>query len=195
MPTRLLRPSDPAAADALRQRRRERAAPPSSPGTAAEPAPPTRPQLLAYGEDYLPAEVFKLARDLRTLIDRELAQQGITTQQAALMLVARLVGGCSPGHLADPLGTDPAGMTRLVDRLEAKGLLARHTSPTDRRAVLIQLTPSGQALSPALIEGFRKAQERLLEGIDEAELDQFRATLRRLRDNLRAGAGAEGGRS
>jgi DNA-binding MarR family transcriptional regulator len=172
MPVRLTRPPRPAA-----------------PATAA---PPARPQLLAYGEDYLPAEVFKLGRDLRTLIDRELARHGITTQQAAVMLVSRLVGACSPGHLADPLGTDTAGMTRLVDRLEAKGLLARQTSPTDRRAVLIQLTPSGQALSPELIAAFRKAQERLLEGIDEGEVEQFRSTLRRLRENLRGAAEGEG---
>jgi hypothetical protein len=96
-----------------------RPAPPAPPTETH--TPPARPQLLAYGEDYLPAEVFKLGRDLRTLIDRELARHGITTQQAAVMLVSRLVGACSPGHLADPLGTDTAGMTRLVDRLEAKG--------------------------------------------------------------------------
>jgi DNA-binding MarR family transcriptional regulator len=147
--------------------------------------------MLAYGEDYLPAEVFKLGRDLRTLIDRELAEHGITTQQAAVMLVARLAGACSPGHLADPLGTDTAGMTRLVDRLEAKGFLARQTSPRDRRAVLIELTPSGQALGPDLIEAFRRAQERLLEGIEETEVQQFRATLQRLRHNLRPAVDGE----
>jgi DNA-binding MarR family transcriptional regulator len=181
VPTRLDRSAEPAALGAR---------PPTSPRPAT-PATPSRQQLLAYGEDYLPAEVFKLGRDLRTLIDRELAEHGITTQQAAVMLVARLVGACSPGHLADPLGTDTAGMTRLVDRLEAKGFLARQSSPRDRRAVLIELTPSGQALSPDLMEAFRRAQERLLEGIEETEVQQFRATLQRLRHNLRPAVDGE----
>jgi DNA-binding MarR family transcriptional regulator len=150
---------------------------------------PAEPHPGDYDEHFLPADVFKLGRDLRTAIDRELAPYCITAQQAALMLVARLHGGRGPSNLADPLGTDTAGMTRLVDRLEAKGLVARHSSPTDRRSVLIELTPAGQALAPELIAAFKRAQEKLLDGMDESETEQFRATIRRLRDNLRASAG------
>jgi DNA-binding MarR family transcriptional regulator len=142
-----------------------------------------------YPERFLPATVFRLGRELRTAIDRELAARGITTQQAGLMLVSRFHPGHGLGHLADPLGTDTAGMTRLIDRLEAKGLVVRATSPNDRRAVTIQLTPAGEALVPELIDAFKRAQEKLLAGIDESELEQFRATMRRLRDNLRAAAG------
>ena len=143
-------------------------------------------------EHSLVASVFKLGRDLRTLIDRELAGHGITTQQAALMLVTRLHGGHVVGHLAAPLGTDTAGLTRLVDRLEAKGLVARSASPSDRRAVVLELTPAGCALLPDLVAAFKHAHERLLEGIEESEIEQFRATMRRLRENLRASAGEAG---
>ena len=140
-------------------------------------------------EHSLVASVFKLGRDLRTLIDRELAGRGITTQQAALMLVTRLHGGHVVGHLADPLGTDTAGLTRLVDRLEAKGLVIRSASPSDRRAVDLELTPAGQALVPELVAAFKHAHEKLLEGIEDSEIEQFRATMRRLRENLQATAG------
>ena len=142
-----------------------------------------------FHEHFLLASLFKLGRDLRTVIDRDLAEQGITTQQAALMLVARLHGGHAVRRMADPLGTDTAGLTRLVDRLEAKGLVTRQSSPNDRRAVLLELTPAGDALVPDLIAAFKRAHERLLEGIDESEIEQLRATMRRLRENIRAAAG------
>ena len=146
----------------------------------------------ALGRNYLPAEVFKLSRDLRTAIDRELSGHGITVQQAALILVARLHGERGLAQLADPLGTDTAGMTRLVDRLEAKGLVSRESSPTDRRTVVIKLTPAGQALVPQLRDAFRRVQEAVLEGMQEPELQQFEATLRRLRDNAQRSRTAAG---
>lgn len=153
---------------------------------------PVQPRPADHGEQSLAAEVFKLGRDLRTAIDRELAPHGITTQQAAVMLVARLHGMYGPGYLADPLGTDTAGMTRLVDRLEAKGFVTRQSSQTDRRSIVIELTPAGQALAPALIRAFRHAQQKLLDGMDRSEVEQFRATIRRLRENLRQAASVGG---
>ena len=146
------------------------------------------PVSAAFGEHLVPASIFKLGRDLRTLTDRELAQQGITTQQAALMLMTRLHGGHGVHRLADPLGTDTAGLTRLVDRLEAKGLVVRHPSPHDRRALVLELTSAGQELIPDLVAAFRRAHEQLLAGIDEREIEQFQATVQRLRENLRAAA-------
>lgn len=134
------------------------------------------------------AAVFRLARDLRTVIDRELAEYGITTQQAALLLMATRHGGHGVRRLADPLGTDTAGLTRLVDRLEAKGLIAREPSPSDRRAVVLELTPAGRELLPELIAAFKRAHHRLLQGVDASQLDAFLATLHRLRQNLHEGA-------
>lgn len=131
---------------------------------------------------FLPAEVFRLARDLRNAMDRELVDYGLTTQQATVMVLARVHGDSGIGHLAGPLGTDTAGLTRLIDRLEAKGLVARRTSPHDRRAVVVELTPAGEALVPHLIRTFRGVHDRLLEAIPESHLEQFRESVRRLRE-------------
>jgi len=139
---------------------------------------------------YLPAEVFQLGRDLRTVIDRELSAHGLTTQQAALILIAKRRGSVSPSRVSARLGTDGAGMSRLVDRLEAKGLVVRETSPTDRRAVVLTLTPAGHALSPELAQAFRRAHHKLFKGLAEAEMDRFRELLTRLRANLGQAAGS-----
>src|SRR3982074_2890325 len=104
----------------------------------AEPTDQPRPE---YGyHDFLPAEVFKLGRDLRTAIDRKLPPLGITTQHAALLLVARLHGGRGADPLAHPRGRGAARRARLLDRLEAKGLVTRHASPLDRRSLGIAPT-------------------------------------------------------
>ncbi len=134
----------------------------------------------------LPGEVFKLARDLRNAMDRELVDYGLTTQQATVLVMARVHGEGGIGHLAEPLGTDTAGLTRLIDRLEAKGLVARRNSERDRRAVVIELTPAGEALVPHLTSAFRRVHQRLLEAMPEEHLEQFHETVRRLREKAQA---------
>ena len=149
-------------------------------------AEPSETELVAGEDRYLPTLVFKLARDLRTAVDRELAEQGITMQQATLILLTYRLGGHGVGRLAGPLGTDTAGLTRLVDRLVAKGLVVRESSAEDRRAVVIRLTAAGEELAPRLAGAFRHAQDQLLAGMDEAEVASLHALLVRLRGNLRA---------
>src|SRR5438105_9995913 len=81
----------------------------------------------------------RVGREHTTVLDRRLAAFGLTAQQAAVLLGARKQPS-SPSQLAETLGTDTAGMTRLLDRLEAKGLVRRRRHDQDRRAVLVELT-------------------------------------------------------
>jgi DNA-binding MarR family transcriptional regulator len=66
------------------------------------------------------ALLHRTAKELNTALERSLAPMDVTAQQAALLL--RLRSEASPNRLAAALGTDTAGMTRLLDRLEDKGL-------------------------------------------------------------------------
>ena len=50
------------------------------------------------------------------------------------------------GELADQVTISRSGLTRLVDRIEAEGLLERHPSEGDRRAIDVAITPAGSAL-------------------------------------------------
>ena len=50
----------------------------------------------------------------------------------------------TPAELARLTGTDTGAMTRTLDRLEAKGLLRRNRSQTDRRVVKLELTELGE---------------------------------------------------
>jgi DNA-binding MarR family transcriptional regulator len=60
-------------------------------------------------------------------------------------------GPCIPRTLADRLGLTSAGVTSLVDRLEASGLAVRCKHPTDRRSMLIELTETGATTLRAIV--------------------------------------------
>ncbi|MEE1783295.1 MarR family transcriptional regulator [Streptomyces sp. SP17BM10] len=71
-------------------------------------------------------------------------------------------------------------ITNRVDRLSAKGLVERHPCPSDRRAVLVRLTPEGKDLVDALLLGHVRNEERLLAPLDRAERTQLDALLKKL---------------
>ncbi|MFI6182089.1 MarR family winged helix-turn-helix transcriptional regulator [Nonomuraea sp. NPDC051191] len=129
----------------------------------------------------------QVGRELNTETERRLAPLGLTAQQAALLLHA--AGGRStPGVLKGRLGTDTAGMTRLLDRLEAKGLLRRVRRPEDRRSVVIELTDKGHTLTPLLPPIFGGVSRQVFSGFSEDEIEQVTGMLRRIMANLAEGA-------
>lgn len=127
----------------------------------------------------------RLVRDMTTVLDRRFAAFGLTTQQAALLLAAGS-GTSTPRQLMDVIGTDTAGMTKLLDRLQAKGLAERHANPADRRSVLIVATEGGLALVPKLAPVFGDVVKDLFDGFSDAEIAQFTSALQRMKDNLQS---------
>src|SRR3546814_18843120 len=75
-------------------------------------------------------------------------------------------------------------MTRLLDRLEAKGLVARTADPTDRRALNIHLTESGLAIWQDINKCGERVRERALAGMSEEERSVLTQLLERARDHL-----------
>jgi len=143
---------------------------------------------MSVEDERLPGLVFQVAREMRTAIDRELAPLDITAQQASVLIRSWRRKEIGPNQMASLLGTDTAGMTRLLDRLEAKGLVARRRSQTDRRSIVIELTPAGEALVPKIGPAFDAVRARLLAGFADQESDRLRATLGRMLENLRDAA-------
>ncbi|MDE3722699.1 MarR family transcriptional regulator [Nocardiopsis sp. N85] len=86
----------------------------------------------------------------------------------------------SPSRLADILLITRAGMTKRVDRLEARGLVTRRVAPGDRRSLRIRLTPEGLALIDAAVADHAENENRLLGLLTEQEAHAFDAVLRKL---------------
>lgn len=80
------------------------------------------------------------------------------------------------GELADRMLLSRSGLTRLVDRLGARGLVDRQECDSDRRGTFAQLTPAGvelfEAARPTHLRGVR---EHFLDRLDEADLDRLAA--------------------
>lgn len=124
----------------------------------------------------------RTAKELTTELERSLAPYDVTAQQAALLLRLRTETG--PSRLAAALGTDTAGMTRLLDRLEDKDLVRRVRDSSDRRSVRVELTDTGAALAPRLAPAFGMVTSRLFDGFSSDDLRALALMLRRMLDNL-----------
>jgi len=98
---------------------------------------------------------------------RGAGSQGVSCKDIAARLVAR----------------DP-DITRLMDRLEQRGLIVRDRSKEDRRIVTHRLTPAGSDLVTELQRPLEAANKRLTKGIGPGELRQLVDVLEQLRANL-----------
>jgi DNA-binding MarR family transcriptional regulator len=87
----------------------------------------------------------KVMSSIRTQADTQLASRDLTYAQWLPLFKISRCDKTTVASLARDLETDPASMTRALDRLEAKGLVLRERSTTDRRVVQLALTVEGQA--------------------------------------------------
>ena len=89
----------------------------------------------------------------------------------------------SASQLCKDLSYDAGAMTRMVDRLEAKGLISRRRCPEDRRLVKLELTEAGLAALPKLRECSVRVLNHFLRGFTQAEARQLESFLARMLQN------------
>jgi DNA-binding MarR family transcriptional regulator len=96
------------------------------------------------------------------------------TQLAAIRALA---GGPLPaGKLAERLATSPTSLTRVLDRLEARGLVERVKDDRDRRKVAIRLLPAGSRLLDGISVLAGTAMHEAIVAMIPAERDQLLAS-------------------
>lgn len=125
-----------------------------------------------------------VARLYRTVLDRHMAGFGLTRSQWWLLSHVLYFDGSTQQELADLMDTGKAGVTKLIDKLEAKGLLRRASDPNDARQKRVYL---GERVKPLAAEVEREltlANRRSLKGLTAAEALQLNKLLLRVRANL-----------
>ena len=138
-------------------------------------------------EDRLRNFGFLLKEVSRRYVNRfEVRAREISLNLAQAKALVRLEKneGVSQARLAELAEVDPMTMVRILDRMEAEGLLERRPDPTDRRARCLYLTAKAR---PILSEIWRLSDEiraELFAGVSKAERDQFMAVLERLYNNI-----------
>jgi MarR family transcriptional regulator, organic hydroperoxide resistance regulator len=81
----------------------------------------------------------------------------------------------SVGELANATGTKPSTLTSVLDRLERRGDLERDVDYTDRRSVLIRLTPTGRWTAAKVREAIKDLEKSALKGVSKQQLAGFYA--------------------
>jgi DNA-binding MarR family transcriptional regulator len=149
---------------------------------------PDGPHPLYTPENYHPEDsIGRLIADvsgrLLAAFDEELTGMGITGAQWVILM--RIARGCgsTAAELCRFSRYDTGSMTRMVDRLEEKGLVRRVRSRTDRRVIHLELTEAGQDLYPLLPPVAIKVLNAHLKGFTSDELELFKSFLNRMRAN------------
>jgi DNA-binding MarR family transcriptional regulator len=140
---------------------------------------------------YSPDEsVGYLMRRILTLLSAEvehgLGPAGLTNAQWVPLLKLHMGHASTVAELARECNLDAGAMTRLLDRLEAKGLVKRQRSSEDRRVVNLALTEEGAVAAgriPAILCG---AQNAHLAGFTQEEWQTLKGLLRRMLANAQA---------
>ena len=120
---------------------------------------------------------------LARAIDLELLPHEITHAQGSILLMLASGNYTSAAELARELYIDSASMTRMVDRLEKRGLLKRAPRTDDRRVIKLCLTVEGQRLGRLLPKLYTGVLDRSFAAFSAKEIDQLRHLLHKLVDD------------
>jgi DNA-binding MarR family transcriptional regulator len=142
------------------------------------PSPARAPQV---DLDEMPGHHIRRLHQIAVAIFLQEAEpQGVTPVQFAALQALANAPGLDQRSLARSIGLDTSTTGGVVDRLEARGLLARSHNPEDRRVRLLTLTDAGHALLREVVPAMLRAQQRILEPLPAAERKAFQRMLRTL---------------
>ena len=112
--------------------------------------------------------------------DKRLEAHGLTSAQWGPLMRLKTTGGATVAELARWLNADAGAMTRLLDRLEKKGLCKRVRSTEDRRVVQVELTPEGEAAIAEVPAVLAEVLNAHLAGFSKTEWQALRNYLERM---------------
>jgi DNA-binding MarR family transcriptional regulator len=139
--------------------------------------------------------ILRTADLLRRSMSTVLAPHDLTEQQYNVLRILRGAGerGLPTLDIAERMIEETPGITRLIDRLEAKALVTRERCNVDRRRVYCRITRAGLELVNALDKPMLEAADLAMGGLKKRELTELLALLDRAREfmnqsltNLRA---------
>jgi DNA-binding MarR family transcriptional regulator len=128
--------------------------------------------------------LLRTADVVRKRIAETMAPYGITTQQYNVLRILRGAGSkpLPTLEIAERMIEEAPGITRLLDRIEARGWVKRQRCTEDRRQVLCSITPEGMELLASMDEAVAVRDASALGELSDAELKKLVALL----DGVRA---------
>ncbi|HUA55020.1 MAG TPA: MarR family transcriptional regulator [Candidatus Sulfotelmatobacter sp.] len=127
-----------------------------------------------------------VARVLRKRFEQRAreAQLGLTRAQWSVLAHLARQEGINQTALAQILEIEPITLVRLLDRLQAAGLVERRPDQSDRRARVLYLTPAAHPLLEQIWGLAAVVREEAMAGLPDRERDQLMGMLLKIKGNL-----------
>jgi MarR family transcriptional regulator, 2-MHQ and catechol-resistance regulon repressor len=129
---------------------------------------------------------------LRLLAEQSIANAGLGLTDFAALEALLHKGPLTISEIQDKLLLASGSMTAAIDRLEKRGLVARKSTPKDRRARVIELTGPGKDMAAKCFEKHAKDLEATMSALSADEKEQIYGSLKKL--GLFAAQKLDGGR-
>lgn len=140
----------------------------------------------------IPFLMHQIASQVMTSVNRHARTYGLKFEGVRVLYRLMAKDGRAIGELARLTGIELSTLSRVVSRMETRGLVRRVRASDDARGVIVFLTPKGRALAqkerPIY---FRDYEKILLAGMTPREVDALRDSLGRMLENMNRGAKSE----
>ena len=135
-------------------------------------------------DSYLPYLLNRAGARIATAFNDEVRPLGATLQIWRVLAALREQDGRRMGDLSDTTSIEVSTLTRLVDNMEQKGLVARRRDSGDARAILLHVAPAGRRLTQRILPIAERYEAVALAGFNAGEAEMLKAALRRLYANM-----------
>ena len=125
-----------------------------------------------------------VARLLKKRFEQNSRGSGLTRSQRQVLTYLAQNEGINQARLAELIEIEPITLGRIVDKLEAMGLIKRKPHPTDRRTWLLHLMPAARSRLEQVGEYSDATRREALAGVSEADKQHLLKTLQALKANL-----------
>lgn len=129
--------------------------------------------------------IYYTAQDMKNFAEKALKPYELSVEQLHILKEMPADLGMSQRHIGELANKTPANITRILDRLEAKGFIARNKNPRDRRSTLVCITGKGKALVAEVSGILDTFAVDFLRDISDQEQQVVRTAFEKMARNLR----------
>lgn len=112
--------------------------------------------------------------------NKRLSGHEVTRVTWAVLGAVTYDGVTTPSELSDFLKIDRAAITRLLDKLEVQELVVRSRKGNDRRSVMLQVTPKGEALAAELAQISKSINAQFAANLGSQEAERYIDTVKKM---------------
>ena len=135
-------------------------------------------------EETLSYQLVQLCKAHRAAANEILAEAGLYVGQEMVLCSLWQTCGLTQSDLAKQLCVEAPTITRMLQRMERAGLIARCTDDEDARISRVHITEKGQALKTTIEEAWEKLETKALAGFTLEEQLLFRRMIKHMVQNL-----------